>query len=109
MKIRNGFVSNSSSSSFLINIKDVTPFQLELIKDHINAAEKYGVLRFKDVDWQDDAWEAYDENDAWRITVGETGVKGVTYMDNFSMSTFLKNIGIPESAVTWSDYDEWDL
>jgi len=40
MKIRNGFVSNSSSSSFIIKKSEITPAQLEMIKNHIQIAKK---------------------------------------------------------------------
>ena len=40
MLIRAGFVSNSSSSSFIINKSFLTPFQIEVIKDYKNLYEK---------------------------------------------------------------------
>lgn len=36
MKIRNGFVSNSSSSSFTISLDEVSRYQFEMIRSKIN-------------------------------------------------------------------------
>ena len=44
MKIRNGFVSNSSSSSFIINKENLTPNQIERIKNHIEVDVKQGMM-----------------------------------------------------------------
>lgn len=41
MKTRNGFVSNSSSSSFIIKKKFVTGEQIEAIKNHIEYANAH--------------------------------------------------------------------
>ena len=40
MKIRNGFVSNSSSSSFVLDKSDMTPLQIAEFEDVIEQAEK---------------------------------------------------------------------
>lgn len=58
MKIRPTFVSNSSSSSFTINL----------------------------------------------IEVKDGFVKGYTWMDNFDMEYFLREIGIPDEKIEWGDY-----
>lgn len=66
MKLRIGFVTNSSSSSFTIAKSDLTDDQIEKIKNHIKVAkelemetfymEKFllsiGVAR-EDVEWED--------------------------------------------------------
>jgi len=97
MKIRTGFVSNSSSSSFVISLDNITDVQLEKIKNHIHFAQD-----MRDIDYS-------KEHNAWDISVDEEKnvVQGNTFMDNFSMSTFLRNIGVSRDAVKW-DEGGWD-
>ena len=98
MKTRSGFVSNSSSSSFIISLDDITGKQLKQIRDHRHYGKKLG-LEYAD--------------DEWNISVTDTHVKGDTIMDNFDMREFLDKIGVPEEAVQWDEYggsyawDEW--
>jgi hypothetical protein len=82
MKTRQGFVSNSSSSSFIIKKKDLTVEQYIAIKNHIEVAQK----EFPDMD--------ADQGDAWNITETETTVEGDTWMNNFDMHDFMTKIGI---------------
>jgi len=74
MKIRKGFVSNSSSASFMIHTDDVSPNQLK-------------------------AFIAYNESkentDGWEIEVNEDNyVCGSTHMDNCVIGDFLEKIGL---------------
>ena len=89
MKIRNGFVSNSSSSSFIINLNDITALQSYAIENHIEVANKMGM------------WAS--GSDRWDIFINyEDGyIKGFTIMDNFDMREFLKKIGV--CMVEWND------
>jgi hypothetical protein len=87
MKIRNGFVSNSSSSSFMIHKDHVSVAQMELIENHIEEARKR------------EREGTYDQhascNDAWSISQTDTHIKGSTWMDNFDMEDYLvKVVGI---------------
>lgn len=81
MKIRSGFVSNSSSSSFVIKLRDITAWQLEQIRNH---GERAG-------------------DDAWSIDVVEEEVTGHTYMDNFDMRQYLFEIGIADDKIEWEE------
>jgi len=86
MKTRNGFVSNSSSSSFVVRKDALTEEQIQGIYDH-NKSEQ-----FKDVDYLDD-------KDVWTILdQGET-LLGYTWMDNFDMRFHLQELGIKEEDV----------
>jgi hypothetical protein len=89
MKRRHGFVSNSSSSSFVIQRDDVTSNQVILIRDHSAHGAKLGL------DYPEDAWD---------IEVTDSEVRGSTIMDNFDMGEFLRKIDVPDKVVTWAEY-----
>lgn len=92
MKVRNGFVSNSSSSSFIINLDDISARQLQQIEDHKNSNmyKKY---------YGDDYYQC------WFVFVHEEEgvVRGNTPMDNFDMEEYLESIGIVMDKVKWGD------
>lgn len=91
MKIRQGFVSNSSSSSFVIKKKYLTKEQIEKIKNHISEA---GKEKYDDYDFIFDAWD---------ITETLKKIKGYTYMDNFNMEEFLSEIDVRRKHIEWGD------
>lgn len=103
MKTRNGFVSNSSSSSFIL-LKDIlTEKQFDLIVDY-----EYWVKIFIDLDQEkgspenlNDRFSYYD--DSWRIVVSDDYIYGETSMDNFSMYDYLDFIGVDQDFVCWDD------
>ena len=82
MKIRSGFVSNSSSSSFILDLSKITTKQFNKIKE-------------KNV--------SLPGLDAWTIDVSEGGlVYFNTWMDNFSIEDwrkFFKKTKIDISAI----------
>ena len=95
MKTRLGFVSNSSSSSFVIDKHHLSPAQIEQIENHI--AESKGMK----TEYDGEVWAC--EGDKWDIEVVENAVRGSTFMDNFDMRWFLKQIGVTYEAILW-DY-----
>jgi hypothetical protein len=95
MKVRVGFVSNSSSSSFLINKKHLTARQIELIKDHLIYGKQLGI-------------QYCDEYNEWEIREYDNMIGGDTMMDNFDMHYYLEEIGIADEHIKWDDENSWD-
>jgi len=105
MKVRVGFVSNSSSSSFVIQKEWISPAQIKLIKSHLHKIKKdpakYG-QRYKPRD-----------SDEWAIHETDTTVEGSTIMDNIDMEAFLEAIGVSldhvevdDNYATWHEWGE---
>jgi len=99
MKTRLNFVSNSSSSSFIISKDKLTDLQIMMIKDHIEMAQK-----IKEVNPDLDLGYI-DEREAWTIEEDENNIKGYTYMDNFDMEEFLTNVvKVNQNDIEWDTY-----
>ena len=76
MKLRIGFVTNSSSSSF------------EKIKNYFEAAKKVGMNDF------DDLWDIDETN---------FNINGFTCMNNGDMLKFLRLIGVDRDNIEWEE------
>ena len=90
MKLRTGFVSNSSSASFAVPRVYVSEEQLEHIRDHIKYAAEQWPSDFDN-----------DASDEWTICEGADVIEGFTDMDNFDMLAFLGYLGIHEGLVRY--------
>lgn len=98
MKIRNGFVSNSSSSSFVILKDSLTDIQKDMIFDYKQYVKCFNTIDEKNIE----LFEYYD-TDTWRIVDYEDFIFGETSMDNFSMQDFLDYIKVDQDVIKWDD------
>lgn len=89
MKVRNDFVTNSSSSSFIISKKNLDDDQLEAIKKHSILARKMGFYHYEE---------------EWHIEENDDFITCYTWMDNFDMLSFLENIDVNKRVVCWGEY-----
>jgi hypothetical protein len=90
MKTRNGFVSNSSSSSFIIRKENLTEEQKYMIHNHYKAA--YELVKEQEID----DFQYCNEYDSWSIDESEKYIYASTIMDNFPLGKFLEMIGVTE-------------
>ena len=99
MKYRNSFVTNSSSSSFIISKQHLTPMQVKQINNYFEVAEE--------VQTEEDEYGfgifGWLDND-WTIEEDEDYICGRCVIDNFDMCTFLEYIGAPVDKVYWNDW-----
>ena len=107
MKTRNGFVSNSSSSSFVVSKKHLTTIQMFFIMNY-DLVSKFlleHMLTDKELLNDSEGWDITKEllnyAEGWDITETETEIKGNTGMDNFGMQEYMRQIGIPIDLATF--------
>lgn len=89
MKIRHGFVSNSSSASFTVNIDKLSARDAIILMDYPHVAAQEGAK------WTD-YWDINKD-----ITRGL--IIGTTNMDNCDLSDYLTANGVDTSAFYFGD------
>ena len=88
MKIRNSFVTNSSSSSFVIDLNELTDYTIEVFKNPRLVADQL-------IPTFDCSREEYlDEAESWDIRVEDGKLYGHTSMDNFDYSQIFYICGL---------------
>lgn len=88
MKVRQDFVTNSSSSSFIISKKC-------LDEDQVEAIRKHGLLGQK--------LHLDNCGETWDISENNSYITGYTSMDNFDMDEFLQIIDVDYRNVKWGE------
>lgn len=97
MKQRVGFVSNSSSASFILQKSKMTAEQIDAIRG----------LKCKDPGYDPDAFGETSYfikagGDHWSINEDAEFIRGSTIMDNDDLDAFLKQINLdPKAIVNW--------
>ena len=92
MKTRCGFVSNSSSCSFVIKKYYLSPRQIEQIKNHATCGIEYA------------------DTDYWKISETDDEISGKTIMANFNLLSYMyTRLDIKKKYIEVGDGDEdWD-
>ena len=114
MKKRKGFVSNSSSSSFLIDISDLNDDDKDLVLNHITHAIRYAKsIRAKKKYGYDCVYGIFSESDKWNInefnnnSTGNDILIAETIIDNFDFKGFLLSYNIDIIGdISEMNYDE---
>ena len=80
MKVRNGFVSNSSSASFIISKNILNKIQIKELLEYNNSKDNY------------DNWQIYED---------QYYIRGDTIMDNSSISDLFTKLLIDHKQIGW--------
>ena len=94
MKQRTGFVSNSSSASFILQLSKMSDLQIYSMLHREEVAKN---LNFEETEIMDLA--------DWQVAEDGEFIRGDTGMDNEAMGKFFKAIGLSNNAIVEYDGD----
>lgn len=104
MKKRIGFVSNSSSSSFVIFKEALSEKQVDMLLNIETWIDFFIKLDEKNDNRDNlkDKFEYYN-SDPWNISEHEDYIFGETSMDNFDISDYFDYINIDGKYIAWDE------
>jgi len=100
MKIRKGFVSNSSSSSFVIVREALSDKQEDMVIDYQTWIEFF--IKTHNDETLTMRFDYYD-TDPWTIKVYDDYIFGETSMDNFCIDEYFNFIKIDNKYIKWDE------
>jgi hypothetical protein len=115
MKIRNGFVSNSSSSSFVLLKDSITAEQKDMILNYQKWVKFFLDLEKGSFVEYEDAREDYEKNsdklkyifeyynDSWYLEEFDNFIFGSTGMDNFRFQDYFEHIKVDQKYSSWEE------
>lgn len=83
MKYRHGFVSNSSSASFMVP------------KSRISGTEGAALLAYNISEENTDGWTVWEDGDC---------IRGSTFMDNDALDEYLDSINFDMKKMEWQSF-----
>lgn len=94
MKIRQGFVSNSSSASFVLKMGDLTDEQVKIIEESLIKINTRSDIEFYDMCCINDRWTCFKQPGI---------IRGDTWMDNGDLEAWFKKLGIAKENYGFFD------
>lgn len=111
MKLRSGFVSNSSSASFILRMGNLTDEQVNTVEAKLDFSNDHPIIKQM---FGSSLYHLKLEHDSWDCTKGKGQLEGDTFMDNGELEEWFQELKIPESEydifddqlLDWDDDDE---